>query len=100
MNRATRSYGTSNVTTLSSLSSPAPPALSSATGQKTPGEAAFLPFAEGAEIRLEEELQRRRSGVARVVGLHLADPVRGVCHSVSWTIRPLRLRPARSRRPG
>ena len=67
---------------------------------KTPGEAAFLSFAEAAEIRLEEQPQRLRSGVAKVVGARLADPVSGVCHSVSWTIRPLRLRPARSQRPG
>ncbi len=100
MSRATHSCGMSNVNTLSSLSTPAPPALSSATGRRRLARRRFFSFAEAAEIRLEEQPQRLRTGVAKVVGARLADPVSGVFHSVSWTIRPLRLRPACRQRPG
>ncbi len=55
---------------------------------------------EAAEIRLGEQAQRLRRGVAKVVGACLAGPVWRVMHSVSWTIRPLRLRLARTQRPG
>jgi hypothetical protein len=55
---------------------------------------------EAAEIRLEQQAQRLRRGVARVVGACLPGPVLRVMHSVSWTIRPLRPRLARTQRPG
>jgi len=51
-----------------------------------------------AAARLEEQAQRLRHAVERVVGARYAEPVLRVIHSVSWMTRPLRLRLASRQR--
>ena len=53
-------------------------------------QAASLAAEAAAARKLEEQAQRLRRGVEKVVGPRHADAVLRAIHSVSWTVRPLR----------
>ncbi len=61
-------------------------------------EAERLAAEDLAGMRLEEQAQRLRRGVETMVGKRLAVPVLRMIHSVSWIIRPVRVRLARRHR--
>jgi len=58
--------------------------------QERQRQAASLAAEAAAALKLEEQAQRLRRGVEKVVGPRHADAVLRAIHSVSWTVRPLR----------